>query len=182
MELRDDQTWIGAGVKVGGIAVFGAESFEGVATRVDAWDTAWHEINITSIRLGLGLGGSIGISLFFAFNVNTLWEVDGTSVTDWGLNIAVPDLKVNIESLKLSLNLAKYIEGSEFLIKPFMAGMNLEKIAQFRELASFIYNSSELDAAGNARLVLLDIPVGTGAELSVFVSGGEFSVGAAIGN
>ena len=179
--MLDHQTRLGTGVKVGGIALIGAEAFEGVATRIDSWSSAWHEINVTSIRLGLGLGGSAGISLFFAFHTNTLWEINETYVSDWGLNIVVPELKINIQSLKLSLDLTRYIEGTEFLSKAFIGGMTAEKIAVFRDLASFIYNSSEMIQEDPApKIVLLDIPVGAGAELSVFVSGGEFSVGGAI--
>jgi hypothetical protein len=181
MQPREDQTWIGAGVKVGGIAVFGAETFEGVATRLDSWNSAWQEVNITSIRLGLGLGGSVGISLFFAFNVNTLWEVDGTGVSDWGLNVTVPDLKVSIDSLKMGLDLTKYVEGSEFLTKAFIGGMSPESIGKLRDFASFLYNAPDLQADSSPKIVLLDIPVGTGAELSVFVSGGELSVGQPVG-
>ncbi|SCL25647.1 hypothetical protein GA0074692_2001 [Micromonospora pallida] len=60
MDFREDQTWVGAGGKVGGIAIFGAESFEGVAVRVDSVDNSWHEVNVTSVRLGLGLGDRSG--------------------------------------------------------------------------------------------------------------------------
>ena len=158
----------------------GAETFEGVATRIDEWATAWHEINITSIRLGLGLGGSCSMSLFFAYHVNTLWEINNSSITDWGLNISIPNLKVNIQSLKVSLNLANYIQGTEFFTKAFIGSITVEKISMFRDLASFIYNSMELGVDNLPKLILLDVPGGWGAELSVFASGGEFNVGGAI--
>ena len=183
MLLKDDQTWIGAGLKIGGIlGVAGAETFEGVATRIDSWNNPWNEINISSMRLGLGLGGSIGTAVFFAFNTLTLYGMEQTRVSDWGLNVVVPELKVNIETLKFSLDLTKYVEGTEFLSKAFIGGMTIEKMAHFRDLATSIYNTAELYTDNNAKLILLDLPLGWGAELSAFVSEGEFSVGEAVIN
>jgi hypothetical protein len=180
--MRLEQTWVGAGIKVGGIAIAGAETFEGVATRLDDGANPWQEVNVTSIRLGLGLGGSIGVSIFLAFNVNTLWEVNGKSITDWGLNIAVPALKVNVQSVGWELDLAKYVEGSKFLSREFVRGMTPEKLAKLRDLASFVYNAAtdggDGATGGEPVLMVLDVPeVGWGAELSVFLTGGEFSAG-----
>jgi hypothetical protein len=187
MELRDDRTWVGAGIKVGGIAIAGAETFEGVATRLDSWRTTWLEVNVTGIRLGLGLGGSIGASVFFAFNVGTLYEVNNTVVTDWGLNIAVPSLKANLKSLGVAINLEKYLDsaGRVFLKRQFIGNMTPEKLAKLRDLASVVYNSTTEGAAGilggEPKLLVLDVPgAGWGAELSVFATGGEFTVGDAV--
>lgn len=180
MDLQFERTWAGAGIKVGGMAVAGMETFEGVAIRMDSLDNPWQEVNVTSIRLGLGLGGSIGVALFFAFNVGNLFEVNGQSLTDWGLNIALPRLKVNLQSIKLELELANYIEGTEFLSKAFIASLTPEKFAKLRDLVSFIFNSAigagEVLTSNEAKLIVLDVPaLSSGVEASLFLSGGEFS-------
>lgn len=180
MELLAERTWVGAGAKVGGMAVIGAETFEGVATRLDIWESSWHEVNVTGIRLGIGLGGSIGVSLFFALNANTLWELNGTTLTDWGLNIAVPEFKANLSSVGFELKLAEFLDetSKSFLRKDFIGSLKPEGIAKLRDIASTIFNASEQFLNGGSGIVVLDVPgIGTGAEVSLFLTGGEFSVG-----
>lgn len=183
MSLRYDQTWFAPGVKIGGMAVLGAESFQGCATRVDGFDT-WQEVNVTSLRLGLGLGGSIGISLFCAFNCPTLYSVNGKFVSDWGINIALPGVKANAKGLGTALNLATYLDqaGRAFLVKPFIRSLSPEKISKIRDWMSLVYNSADGGAKmavanGEPWVTVLDLPIGTGAEVSAYFTGGEVSVG-----
>ncbi len=183
MDLREEKTWVGAGAKIGGIAIVGADTFEGVATRIDSWESAWHEVNVTGIRVGIGLGGSIGASLFFAFNANTLWEINNTLVSDWGLNIAVPEVKANVKSVGMALNLSRFLDMNSkvFLRKEFVGSMTPEKLAKLRDIASFLFNSSDQFCRGQSGVLILDVPfAGTGAEASIFLTAGEFSVGGKI--
>src|SRR4051812_44669791 len=99
MAFEEDRTWVGAGAKVGGIAVIGMETVEGVVARLDDMQSSWTEINITSLRLGLGLGGSAGAVIICAFNVTgVLYTINGLSVSDWGATLALPEVKESASS------------------------------------------------------------------------------------
>ncbi|MFQ6329137.1 hypothetical protein ACLMAL_23785 [Nocardia sp. CWNU-33] len=117
--------------------MFGAETFEGVATRVDSASNPWRDVNVTSIRLGVGLGGSVDLSVFAGFNMALLEWADGKPVTDWDLNLAVPGVEVGLDDLREGLALARFIEGTDFLSSAFVAEMkNAERISQLRDFAS----------------------------------------------
>jgi len=131
MGYRLDRTWAGAGVKVGGIAFIGADTFEGVAFRLDTWPTqSAHEVNATNIRLGIGLGGGVGASLVFVFNAGTLWEINGLLLDDWGINLALPGAKIGVG--KISWPVLKGLsKGGQAFIK----GFTPKALQDFRTLA-----------------------------------------------
>lgn len=180
--MRQDQTWFGVGAKVGGIAVLGMEAFQGVATRIDSFST-WQEVNVTGLRLGLGLGGGINAALFCAFNSPTLYSVNGQFVSDWGINVAFPAVKANAKGLGAALDLARFLDGPgrAFLEKPFIHSLTPDKMSSIRDWLALVYNSASNAAGAPADraswAAVIDLPVGTGLELSAFLSGGEIQVG-----
>lgn len=185
MSFRADQTWFGAGAKVGGIALIGAETFEGVATRLDSASNPWREVNVTNVRLGVGLGGSVGLTVFVGFNMALLEWAEGTPVTDWGLNIAIPQVKVGLDDLRWAAALDSFLDGSDFLADYFISTMkNSERLGAARDFASLLWSTDDAARATRAdepTVLLIDVPgVGWGAEISLFASGGEFSAGPVI--
>ena len=66
----------------------GFEGFEGLIFNA-ADPGAWNEFNITSVRLGIGLGGGAELGLLFAFNISDMWTVDNSRVTDWEFNFGL---------------------------------------------------------------------------------------------
>ena len=78
------------------------------------------------------------------------------------------------------LKLAEFLDESSksFLRKDFIGSLKPEGIAKLRDIASTIFNGSEQFLNGGSGVVVLDVPgIGTGAEVSLFLTGGEFSVG-----
>lgn len=179
MGLELSRTWFGAGLKGGGfLFVIGADTFDGTAFRLDSVPQAsLHELNITSVRGGLGLGGGIGVSLFFGFNIGTLWEVNGSPTgRDWGVNISLPGEKIGIGSwTKPFVNDIATAAG-------MMSKMNLDRLGKARTLASLLW-SGVVDARGGAAsrtaaTMVIDVPeAGLAAELSAFMSWGEINIG-----
>lgn len=182
MGFQPDQTWVGLGLKYDGMAVLGAESFEGVATRVDSATNPWREVNVTSIRVGLGLGGSVGLAAFVGFNMALLEWGDGKALSDWGLTFAIPEARVGLDDLKAGLAIQRFLDGTDFLRDTFIAEMrNAERIEQLRDFASWLWSTGETYGEGQSdepTIVVIDVPgVGGGAEVSAYLSGGEFSAG-----
>lgn len=180
MEFRADRTWVGAGIKVQGIAIVGASSFEGIAIRMDSIENEWHEFNITSINLGIGLGGSVGAALFVGFNMGMLEWANGMSVTDWGINIALPEIKVPLDDIGASLELYKYLDGTSFLPDLFARSVrNGDRFSQLRDFSAWLWASGDYYGTGASTepiIMVLDVPgAGGGLEVSAFLSGGEFN-------
>jgi hypothetical protein len=174
MAIRWDQTWVGLGVKAGGIAVAGAETFEGIAFRADSTPAeSGVEVNVTSIRLGLGLGGSAGVAVFLAFNLPLLFD---QPLTDWGVTVALPGgrLSGNIAALSAFKSLPSVMARLEWFTD--------DRLELLKDIASAVYAGATdvRDAidGGDGKILVLDVPeAGWGAELSVSASGGELSVG-----
>ncbi|MFL9922623.1 hypothetical protein PQR75_46935 [Paraburkholderia fungorum] len=175
-----NRTWAGVGIKGGGfLFVLGADTFEGTAFRLDHMPQhSLTEINITSIRGGLGLGGGAGVSLFFAFNVHgPLVSINGKMPDwDWGINLSIPGAKIGVG--KFSYQILKKLTTGADLLKHF----DTKRLADFRELASLFY-SSMYDVGGGlnvgeTKAVVIDVPdAGWAAEISAYSSWGDITVG-----
>jgi hypothetical protein len=179
MSCNFSTTWAGVGVKVGGILfIVGADTFEGCAFRLDSSPKAsLHEVNVSSLRGGVGLGGGAGMSLFFAFNVGTLWEINDKKMEpDWGVNLSIPGEKIGIG--KVSVRVLKNLTRGKDLLKHFDA----KRLADFRTLASMFW-SMMFDVGAGVNLsdwkaIVIDVPeAGWAAEISAFATWGEISIG-----
>ncbi len=115
-QYRPEMQWFGVGIKGGGsLFVVGMEGVEGVI-----WNavnpTAHHEFNITSVRLGLGLGGGAGLACLCAFNIpGTMYAVNGSTISDWGVNVSLgPKWSAIMKSLRYTGFLkAAYARGQK---------------------------------------------------------------------
>ncbi len=186
------RTWAGVGTKVGGhLFLVGADTFEGAAFRIDDWPTkSAKHINVSNLRAGPGLGGSIGTSLIFVFNTRTLEELNENQAVDkgnkfkterdWGINLALPGEKIGV--CKCSFQVLKGMTTGADLIKSFDA----KRLEALRTLGSMFY-SILFDVGGalntsttDNKVAVIDLPVegaSWGAEVSVFASWGEVIVG-----
>lgn len=176
MDLSMNQTWAGIGVKVDGMIIVGADSFEGAAFRLDGWPNASITgVNVSSIRFGLGLGGSIGVSLFFAFNTPVLsWLNNQYLDRDWGVAFAVPGVKLTVgNALSQSYKALKTLKKGRDLV----TRVTPEQIQAFRDAASKIYSAGGMPG-GKSTALVLDIPeAGWGAEMSAYLAWGQVMTG-----
>lgn len=188
-EFREDQTWVGFAIKGGGILfVVGMEGAEGVAGRLDQFKGSLNEFNITSVRMGLGLGGGVGLSMFLAFNTPMLFQLDGTKISpalrDFNVNISV-EAKIPLgNSFKMIRPIAsKLAAGSKVLggLKSGLGNLSMSDLSTLRDFAHLYWNATvEASDAANTRdpkTMMIDIPgAGAGLELSLFWTQGEISV------
>jgi hypothetical protein len=188
MAFRTDQTWVGLGIKGGGhLAVIGAETMEGAAGRLDQFTTSVREFNISSIRFGPGLGGSVGVSVMAAFNVPTLQMLENKTLTpslsDFNINLAVPEFKASSKTMialsKLGASLSK--SSSKFLTKAVIGGLKPGDVATLRDFAHIYWQTviegKEADSSNAIKIIVLDIPsAGIGLEASLFWTLGEIHV------
>ncbi|SCL25642.1 hypothetical protein GA0074692_2000 [Micromonospora pallida] len=124
--------------------------------------------------------------MFVGFNMPLLESANGLSVTDWGLNIAIPEVKVGLDDLRYGLELDKFLSGSDFLAPLFLSEMkNAERFGKLRDFASWLWSTGEFYGTGTSSdpaIMVIDVPgAGWGAEVSAFVTGGEFSCGGVVG-
>ena len=155
MGAKDNKSWIGYGVKYGGILIVpGIETTEGIIYNVQSF--SWKEkFTLTSVRIGLGLGGGISAVAVCAFNCASLGQLDGLEIKDWGVNIALAgaDVSPMFETLaKIGANLDK------------LTPAQIEKI---RNGMHYLYNAYDIASMDSApKVVAFDLG-GIGAEISV---------------
>jgi hypothetical protein len=180
-----NKTWAGVGVKGGGmIGFFGLDTLESCVFRLDGLpNLSSHLVNVTNLRIGAGLGGSVGATAIFVFNAPTLlFAQDIPLLKDWGVNIALPETKVS--GAKITFQAFKNC-GNLKTILSLLKNFTPKDIENFRNIASFIYscvNDYQEGASGSEpAVVAIDIPgIGSGAELSGFASFGKFEIDKAI--
>lgn len=172
-------TWAGIGIKVDGMIIAGADSFEGAAIRLDSSPSASITgVNVSSIRFGLGVGGSIGTSLFLAFNTPTLTWLNGQELDrDWGIAFAVPGVKVTLgNALSQAWKVLKTLKKGSDLLR-----VSPEQIEKLRDVAAKVWAAREggaVAASNKSTALVLDIPeAGWGAEISAYLAWGKVMTG-----
>ncbi len=167
-----NRTWVGAGIKVGGfLFAAGTTTFVGAAFRLDGMPAATAtDVTVEELDIGLGVGGGFNFSLFFAFNVSSLWEINNAiSPFSATFSIAIPDAKIGDGSLAINVlkNLDK-IGTAELKL------LHLLEVQDLSGCAQLLFSS--LDATdglsgGAPSWIVVDIPVGGwGAEAMVGAS------------
>jgi len=174
-EYQPDKQWFGVGLKGGGtVIVVGMEGFEGVIWNAEH-PNVHNEFNITSVRLGLGLGGGVGLSLLIAFNINgSLWGLQGHKITDWGVNVSLGE---KWSAIVKSLRLSGFIKVAGAAAKAKkVTGLTPAHFEQARNLAHYLWDVNEMTESDGPTFVTIDTPVATGAELSVNYTIGSLEV------
>jgi hypothetical protein len=174
-EFEAEKAWFGAGIKGGGtVFVVGMEGFEGVM-----WNSnhpeVHNEFNITSVRLGLGLGGGAGLSLLCAYNINgSMWGLQGHKITDWGVNFALGE---KWSAIVKALRLSGFLKVALTVAKAKkVTGLTPVHFEQARNLAHYLWDVGEMVDSDGPTFVTIDTPLSAGAELSAHYTIGSLAV------
>ena len=164
--------WIGHGAKVGGIIV--VAGMEGVDGKIHHTATgALYNFNLTSVRLGFGLGASAGEALILIFDCdNPYVRLHDTEVKDWGINISMAGSWAKV---------AKFLKDGGFWLRIGKLGLkgarHLRNIELIRNDLSYIYNMLDLNNLdGKPKVIILDTPLGAGLELSAVYTEGKITI------
>ena len=163
---RPEMQWFGVGIKGGGsLFVVGMEGFEGVI-----WNAvnpqAHNEFNITSVRLGLGLGGGAGLACLCAFNiVGSMHSVNGSTITDWGVNVS---LGPKWSSIMKSLRYTGFLKAAYACAKAKkVTGLTPAHFEQARNVLHYLWDVQDMTTADGPTYVGIDTPLAVGSEVSV---------------
>ncbi|HVM86772.1 MAG TPA: hypothetical protein VMT76_01200 [Puia sp.] len=163
MSLSSRNFWIGVVVKTGGtLFLAGTESLTGYIVRSDqiADPSSYYGCTAFGIRLGPGLGGSVGISLLGVFNAQFYTQVHK-------VDLGGPSLTVSaVEKIgRIPIKKEEY-EILEAFAKGVKVAENKNKLNYITNLANNIMGS--FDAYdGHPAGIIVDVPyAGWGIELS----------------
>lgn len=179
MSFDPASTWIGIGQKTGFSLGPGYERFDGVIWNCN--DFRYAGLRINSIRIGLGVGGSTGVSLVLIFNALNQARIHNLEITDWGVNIAIGDRLGSIVSairsprawgaLARAIRTVNRSRVGRGLSSAGIRAVSGDDLDSLRNLASTSYSALDVENArrnNNVAVVVLDIPfLGLGAEISV---------------
>lgn len=163
LNIPDYSIWVGSVLKYGGmLAVVGFESLEGSIMRLDALKAgngggAWQCYATPGVRLGLGLGASVGVSIIMVLNTQFYVDLHGLDIGGPGLNIAFEDRFGKIP-----------LSETEFSAFEAMAKgvMDMNKYNLLTNVANTVMGN--LNYAGSGPVAFMfDVPgAGTGLEIS----------------
>lgn len=163
INLSDQYIWVGSVVKYGGmLAVVGLETLDGTIARLDAikannGNAVWYCNATPGIRLGLGLGGSVGVSIIIVLNTQFYIDLHGLDIGGPGINIAFEE---KFGKIPLSKNEYKAFEAMAKGV------MNMKNSNLLTNAANAIINAINYAGSGPVAF-MFDIPgAGAGLELS----------------
>ena len=170
--MKPEETWIGIGVKSGGMLGFGGyESTTGKFFNV-ANPNVTYDFTISTSRWGLGLGGGGGLVVIIVYKLKGFFWLHNRPVDDWGINISMAGKYGDA---------LKVLNQMEFFKKVKTVGSVLDQLLplldDFRNAASFVFNALELDMKDEHPILALEVPgVGFGLELSAFKLKGKIYI------
>jgi hypothetical protein len=166
------QNWFGLGIKGGGtLGIAGFETMEGYISNL-GYPKHSHELNLSSLRLGVGLGASVGMTAILVFNCGNLQNMNETQVEDWSINISYgekwSDIAKALVNMKFFATAAKLISWTKATPKD---------IDTIRNAMSYIYTTGDM-IINKPQLVAIDIPgTGIGLEGSIQKLYGTITIG-----
>jgi hypothetical protein len=172
--MSSQESWIGLGIKGGGTLGFlGMETLEGTVTNL-GFPQDSHSLNVTSIRLGIGLGGGAGYVAVMVYKCGNLMNLNGTKTTDWSINVALGEKWDGV---------VKGLKNYKFFSTVARIGAKLSKavpsdVDNIRNSMSYLYTAYDIYGMSGPKLVTIDIPfAGVGAEVSAHYLDGEITIG-----
>lgn len=168
-------TWLGRGVKYGGqLIAAGMESVDG--TIFCAANPNWEfQFGVTNARLGPGLGGGVGAVAVFGFNIPSIMAMDGTELSDWGVNLSLGGKWKDVAKGLLRWKYYKVIAelGVRAANVPKM-GKDLEGM---KLAVHYLWNAMDIGSRGGKPvLAMVDLPIGSGYEVSIVYTTGKFNI------
>jgi len=158
------ETWIGYGVKIGGtLGIVGGETADGKVCNLGYTDEVY-PLNISSVRVGPGLGGGVGVVAIMVFNCIVIQGLNDESVSDWSINVSIggkwSDLVKGLKKRRFFGALARTAGD--------LTNASPEDVTKIRNAASYMYTAVEMNNMGGGyKIIVLDIPgAGIGVELS----------------
>ncbi|MER3429897.1 MAG: hypothetical protein C4324_02435 [Blastocatellia bacterium] len=166
-----ERTWLGIGAKGGGSVLVGTELTEGGLINLGNPNVReW--FSLFSLRLGIGLGASVGLTLICVFNCWNIWFIDKTLITDWGFNFAWYG---KWDAVAKALKNMKFI-ATVLRIGPRLAGFRPSQLENVRLALHYLYNAYDLGtSSGETKVVCIDT-VGVGLEVSLNCTVGEIEI------
>ena len=164
-------TWIGVGTKYGGqLLAAGVEAVDGGIFCVD--NPNWfYQFGVNNVRLGLGLGGAIGAVAIVGFNISSIMAMDGAEMTDWGLNLSLGG-----KWKEIGKALLKWKHYKTLANVGIRAGM-LRDIEEIKLSVNYLWNAFDIGSRGGKPVIaIIDLPAGTGLEVSLVYTQGKFSI------
>lgn len=173
MNYSANQVWFGSAIKVGGmLGPVGFETLVGSICRVDELAVAsnyWAFGATPGVRLGLGLGGSVGLTVVIVIGTQFFIDLHNLDIGGPGINIAIDDKLGNLGS-------ALKVSKAEFdALKTYVGvAKNGSKLATIREgtIMNIVNNIMNGISSANGSVPVgfaLDVPfAGAGLELSAF--------------
>lgn len=178
MSFDPASTWIGVGQKTGFSLGPGYEQFVGAIWNCN--DFRYAGLRINSFRIGVGVGGSTGVSLVLIFNALNQARIHNLEVSDWGINLAIGDRLGSIVSALRSprawasfirvlrtVNQSRVGRGLSSAGIRAVSGSDLDSL---RNLASTSWSALDVEEArrtNEVKVIVLDMPfAGLGAEIS----------------
>lgn len=166
--MKLDETWLGIGVKAGGMLGFGGvESVSGRFYNLGNTGVTY-DFSMVSSRWGFGLGGGAGLVAIGVFKLNGLMWLNGREMNDWGVNVDMGGRWKHIAKALDTKNFFRNIKLARAI------GSIVANLDEIRDAMHYIYNAYEFDAKGDHPSVSLDVPfAGAGLELSAFKTSGK---------
>ncbi len=166
------QNWFGVGVKGGGmLGVAGFETMDGYVANL-GYPKHGHGLNLSSLRLGLGLGASVGMTAILVFNCGNIQNLNDTQSEDWSINISYGEKWSDI--VKALANLRFYKTAAKLVS---WANATPKDIDTIRNSMSYLWTAGDM-VANKPQLVAIDIPgTGIGLEGSIHKLYGTIRIG-----
>ena len=172
-DFDPDRTWLGIGEKTGGtLFVVGMEGTEGMVFNLGNM-SARAGFSLMNVRLGVGLGGGIGLVALCVFNCDNIWRINNTSADDWGVNLSLGGQWSKI---------AKGLKNYKFFTTVARVGAKLRRFVpedaeNLRNSLHYLYNTFDVGASSEPKAVMIDTPIGVGLEASINYSfGGKIEI------
>jgi len=166
--------WIGLGAKGGGtLGILGMEYLGGTLRNVGSI-TEHHDFQLLSYRMGVGLGGGVGVTACIVYDCGNLIDLNGTRVEDWSVNA---QLGAKWDSILKGLKNYKFLVTVAKLGKKILNATPGD-MDNLRNAMSYLYTAYDIASKGKGpKVVTIDIPgAGVGLELSLHRTEGNMEI------
>jgi len=178
LSLDKYSCWFGVGFKGGGSLFVPGMEYMSCTMRNLGVPMEHHDFQILSIRLGLGLGASVGAIACLIYNCGNLYDLNETEAADWSINVALTGKwdsfvkgLANLKFFPSLLRIGKQVNKGTALVPS-----DLENI---RNSMSYLYTGCDYlqGSGGKVKMITVDIPgAGVGYELSAHWAQGKIEV------